>query len=321
MLHPQNAAASATVGAPAAAASAAAKCSSPSPSRSPGDAASQRLRCPPSSDPPAPLSLPLLDSSAQLAGQQLLHLDNRPAPILDQRLSFPGGRAAAGSILGQQHRRLGPQCAIRPRPRDLGGRSEAPWPRRAEQSRGRGGVGTEQRRCSPSSTSRRDRGGTLLHLAPPQAGGDLDSELAPLVSTAGARSTAGSTAGGAKRRSDGLDSVGGGARWGASGLLGAAAAEHRQAQIRPLRSRPGLPSQQWTTASGGDIQGLLLLPRPAPLPRTPPPPPGRTREPTTARRCARGSAPLLQAVLLCAMWSSAYGWFLRMRHGKLLEMV
>jgi hypothetical protein len=57
VLHPQNATTSATVGAPAAAAFAAAKCSSPSPSRSPGDAASQRLRCPPSSDPPAPLSL------------------------------------------------------------------------------------------------------------------------------------------------------------------------------------------------------------------------------------------------------------------------
>jgi hypothetical protein len=42
MLHPQNAAASATVGAPAAAAFAAAKCSSPSPSRSHRDAASQR---------------------------------------------------------------------------------------------------------------------------------------------------------------------------------------------------------------------------------------------------------------------------------------
>jgi hypothetical protein len=44
------------------------------------------------------------------------------------------------------------------------------------------------------------------------------------------------------------------------------------------------------------------------------------REPTTPRRCARGSTPPLEAVLLCATKASAYGSF-QMRYGKLLETV
>jgi hypothetical protein len=55
--------------------------------------------------------------------------------------------------------------------------------------------------------------------------------------------------------------------------------------------------------------------------RRPPPAPAsnRSREATTARRCARGSAPPLEAVLLCATGASAYCRCLRMRDCVLLD--
>jgi hypothetical protein len=47
----------------------------------------------------------------------------------------------------------------------------------------------------------------------------------------------------------------------------------------------------------------------------------RTRQPTTAPRCARGSAPPLQVVPLCAKGLSAYFGVLQMGDGNLLETV
>jgi hypothetical protein len=158
MLHPQNAPTSATVGTPVAAASVAAKCSTSSPSLNLGDTASQLHCCPPPSDPLAPHSFSLFStplSSAQLAGQQLLHLDNeRPSSSPADDLRPDDSRPPAPPAWAAAIRTTPPARS--------GGRSRAPWPwrSRADQeasARSRGGAprrrARDEREAAPCSTS------------------------------------------------------------------------------------------------------------------------------------------------------------------------